>query len=269
MIGIFDSGFGGLQTLAYFQEHYPDYDYIFLADQAHYPFGTKTPKQIEQYTFQALERLFAQWAAIVIVACNTAAAFAIKKRQSTHPDKKALSITMPGMEKIQEIQSNCKHITVRATEGTMKSGMYSRLFSSMPEESNTSMDVIVATDLVDIVEKGITNHNTRKKILAPYIQKLQQSKADCLVLWCTHFPSLIPDIQQGFSGNIINPWYEAVVKFGPYLDRHPEIAKNIAKNGKMHLYTTGDADDFQAIGKNILPSIQKVKHVEIIPEKYQ
>jgi len=263
MIGIFDSWFGGLQTLAYFREQYPQYDYIFLADQAHYPFGTKTPQQIQEYTFDGLHRLFDHGASIVIIACNTAAVFAIKTRQSQHPDKKALSIMIPGMEKIQETQSQCRHITVRATEGTMKSGMYSKLFGNMPHDPNTSMDVTVATDLVDIVEQGIVDTQQRQSVLKPYIQKIKKSKTDCLVLWCTHFPSLIPDIKTNFDGVIINPWYEAVQKFGPYLGRHPEIAENISKNGEIHIYTTGDTDKFLSIGKNIFPHIHNIKKIKL------
>lgn len=263
MIGIFDSWFGGLQTLKYFHNKYPQYDYIFLADQAHYPFGTKTPDQIKQYTFDALNWLFDQWATIVIIACNTAAAYAIKQRQANYPEKKTLSITLPGMEKINEVHADCNHITVLATEWTMKSGMYTRLFESMKPHPWTSMDVIVATDLVDLVEKWITDTEQRSRTLQKYIKWLQKQKTDCLVLWCTHFPTLTDDIRKGFSGDIIDPWYEAVERFWPYLHRHPEIAQSLTQNGTIQLYTTGDPNNFLTIGKNIFSEIQEVHKVSI------
>lgn len=263
MIGIFDSGFGWLQTLKYFHNAYPQYDYIFLADQAHYPFGTKTPDQIKQYTFDALNRLFDQGAAIVIIACNTAAAYAIKQRQANFPDKKTLSITIPWMEKINEIQKNCKHITVLSTEWTMKSGMYSRLFESMNPNPWTSMDVIVATDLVDLVEKGITDEKIRKDTLEKYITWLHKQKTDCLVLGCTHFPVLTDTIKSQFHGDIIDPAGEAVQRFWPYLEKHPDIAQKITQNGQIHIYTTGDPDNFITIGKNIFPDITQVNKATI------
>jgi glutamate racemase len=263
MIGIFDSGFGGLQTLKYFHETYPEYDYIFLADQAHYPFGTKKPEQIQQYTFDALNRLFDQWATIVIIACNTAAAYAIKQRQANYPEKKTLSITIPGMEKINEVHQQCKHITVLATEWTMKSGMYTRLFESINPNPWTSMNVVVATDLVDLVEQGITDETERKQVLDKYLLSLKKQKTDCLVLGCTHFPVLTESIKQYFDGDIVDPGKEAVERFWPYLERHPEIADAITKNGQIHLYTTGNPDKFLSIGKNIIPSIQEAKHITL------
>ena len=265
MIGIFDSGFGWLQALDSFQKAYPQYDYIFLADQKHYPFGTKKPKQIREYAFTALQWLFDQWATIVIIACNTAAAYAIKERQKKHPQKKTLSITIPGVEKIQEDYTACKHITVLTTEWTMKSGMYSKLFDKIVFPW-TSMDVIVATDLVDLVEQWVIDEEIRVKKLEKYIQKIQKQKTDCLILGCTHFPILTPTIEKYFTGDIINPVYEAVKKFWPYLKRHPDIAKKIGKNRKVQVYTTGNTKKFMEIGKNIFPTLKAVKHVDL-PQK--
>jgi len=123
------------------------------------------------------------------------------------------------------------------------------------------MNVMVATDLVDIVEKGVIDETQRKKALDKYLNALKTQKTDCLVLGCTHFPVLTPSIQQYFDGDIVDPGKEAVKRFGPYLARHPEIAEKISKNGRIHLYTTGDPDNFLSIGRNILPSIQGVKRI--------
>lgn len=263
MIGIFDSGFGWLQTLQYFQEAYPHYDYLFLADQKNYPFGTKTPKQVKEYTFQWLQRLFDQWAQIVIVACNTAAAYAIRERQTIYPDKKTLSITIPGMEKITEIQKTCKNIAVRATQWTMQSGMYTKLFEKVDKIKNINMQVTVTTELVDLVERGETDITKKQKIIEKYTKLLEQDKIDCLVLWCTHFPVLLPEIMTQFDGTIINPWYEAVIKIQPYLERHPEIREKLTTNGITKLYTTGDPDNFIAIWKNIFPNLEEAHKVII------
>ena len=253
MIGIFDSGFGWLQTLKYFQEAYPHYDYLFLADQKNYPFWTKTPTQVKEYTFQWLQRLFDQWAQIVIIACNTAAAYAIRERQKIYPDKKTLSITTPGMEKISEVEKTCKNIAVRATQGTMQSGMYTKLFEKIDKTKHINMQVTVTTELVDLVEKGETDTNKKQKIIQKYTQALEKDKIDCLVLGCTHFPVLLPEIKTQFDWKIIDPWYEAVNKFGPYLTKHPEISKKITMNKTTTIYTTWDEKEFAVIGKNIMP----------------
>lgn len=252
MIGIFDSWFGWLQTLKYFRDAYPEYEYIFLADQKNYPYWSKNQKEIKKYTFAGLHRLFNQWAQIVIVACNTAAAYAIKERQKTYPEKKALSITIPWIEKVINQAEEYKNIAVLATQGTLNSGIYYSLYHALWWKNNTSLDIIVAPDLVDIVEKWVTDKVFRLKTLAPYIQKIEEAQADCLILWCTHFPVLQKEIKSLYKWDIINPSYEAAKQLKPYLSRHPEISQKLSKKQNTHIFTTWDVKEFKNIGENIM-----------------
>jgi len=263
MIGLFDSWFGWLQTLTYFQEAYPGYEYIFLADQKNYPYWPKTQEEIKNHTFAGLQRLFDQWAQIVIVACNTAAAYAIRERQKIYPDKKALSITIPWLEKIVRQAKEYSNISVLATQWTLNSGIYYSLYHELGGREDTSLNIIVAPDLVDIVEKWMTDKAFRLKTLSPYIQQLDKAQTDCLILWCTHFPVLMNEIKSLYKGDIIDPAFEAAQQFGPYLARHPEISQKLQVNWSLHIYTTGDSEEFSKIGKNILTGLRKVHHIEI------
>lgn len=255
MIGIFDSGFGGLQTLTYFRRFHPQYDYIFLADQHNYPYGQKTPQEIKKYTFAALQRLFEKGAKIVIVACNTAAAYAIRPRQQEYPNHKALSITIPGLEKIIQDTQKYQNIAVLATQATFHSNIYYTVFDSLGGTPGTKMTITVATDLVDIVEKGITDPEKRIQVIKPYIDEISKEQTDCLILGCTHFPILLEQFQELYKGEIIDPAYEAAQQFGPYLNRHPEIQKELATNASVQVYTTADPVPFSTTGKYIMPDL--------------
>ena len=128
MIGIFDSWFGWLQTMKYFQEKYPQYDYLFLADSKNCPYGSKSGDEIKKLTYQGLNWLFNNGADIVILACNTAAAYSVRARQEEFPQKKVLSITIPGIEKILENKRDDKTIGVLATQATILSNIYTDIF---------------------------------------------------------------------------------------------------------------------------------------------
>ena len=121
-IGVFDSGLGGLQTLHYFKEYLPQYDYVFLADTANNPYGEKSGEQIRELTFNALRYLFDNChVEMVILACNTAAAYAVRDWQMRYPEQKVLSVTIPGVEAMIEGDGTYKHIGVLMTPATMQS----------------------------------------------------------------------------------------------------------------------------------------------------
>lgn len=260
MIGIFDSGFGWLQSLSYIRSLYPQYDYIFLADRKNFPYGNKTPEEIEQHTFAALHRLFDQWAKLVIVACNTASAYAIRPWQSQFPDKKALSVTIPGVERLVESCHN--HIGVLATQATVMSGVYNELFTKLGGQSDADLQLIMAPELIDIVESGEYASDKSKKLVKEYLGKFNK-KMECLVLWCTHFPALIPLIREEYTGTIIDPAWESAQTLWPYLTKHEEISGKLWRHGSLKLYTTGRVETFLEVGKNFLPTIEGVEHVDL------
>ncbi len=250
MIWFFDSGFGGLQSIKYFHELYPTYDYLFLADTKNCPYGTKNEEEIKELTFAWLHRLFDHGATIVILACNTAAAYAIRPRQAQYPDKKVLSITIPGVEALFEKNIQW-HIGILATQATITSGIYPNLIKKNKKHENMIIDYIAAPKLVDIVERWSHDSEEIRKSINEYMDQFHHP-LDCLILGCTHFPILMTFFEEVFDGIIIDPSYEAACKFADYLSRHPEIETRLGRNSASIYYTTWSKDSFNTIASAIM-----------------
>ena len=150
MIGIFDSGSGGLTFLAAMKRRFPEWSYLYYADYEHCPFGEKTPEEIQSFTIAGVQRLFDAGAKVVILACNTASAWTLRKIQTeVFPDKKVLGVTIPGAEKVVEL--GLKNVIVFATEQTVKSRTYAERVRIL--DSDTVVDEIgLSGDLVRSIE---------------------------------------------------------------------------------------------------------------------
>lgn len=260
MIWFFDSGFWGLQTMKDFQELYPQYNYIFLADNKNCPFGNKDGEIIKKLTFNGIQWLFDQWAKIVILACNTAAAYAVRSRQTQYPEKKVLSITIPWIEKILKDDIN-KKIGILATQATILSNIYTDLFHKFGGKNNPDFQFVMAPKLVDLVESGEARQEEIDFIVQEYINKFRD--IDTLILGCTHFPILINNIKRFFIGDIIDPSKEAAIQFGTYLERHPEIKENLTTGGQTTYYTTWPAETFSTIGTRIAEKEIAANQIEL------
>jgi len=250
MIWFFDSGFWWLKTMKDFQELYPQYNYIFLADSKNCPFWEKDWDTIKNLTFNGIQRLFDQWAKIVILACNTAAAYAVRSRQTENPDKKVLSITIPWVEKILTEEHSNKKIGILATQATILSNIYTDLFQKFGWQGNPDFEFVMAPKLVDIVESWETNEEEIEFIVQKYINKFRD--IDSLILWCTHFPILIDHIRKFFTWEIIDPSKEAAIQFWNYLERHPEIKDQLSKDWATNYFTTGSSELFSEIWSKII-----------------
>lgn len=158
------------------------------------------------------------------MACNTAAAYAIRPWQAQYPEKKALSVTIPGVEKV--ISNGYKSIGVLATQATVMSGVYNDLFNKFGGQKDATLHLTMAPELIDIVETGQHQSAEARTLISNYL-KTFPSSMDCLVLGCTHFPALIPLIKELYSGDIVDPAREAAQVFGPYLEKHTEISDRL------------------------------------------
>lgn len=234
--------------MKYFYEKYPQYNYLFLADTKNCPYWAKSGKEIKELTYNWLNRLFNNWAKIVILACNTAAAYSIRSRQEEFPEKKVLSITIPGIEKILEKDRDKENIGILATQATILSNIYTDIFLKLWGES-PRFQWIIASDLVDIIEAGNQNEEEIQMIIDKYIAKFDNIKH--LILWCTHFPVLMKYFEKAFTGDIIDPSKEAANKFEEYLRKHQEIECTITKWWHITYVTTGDKKKFEEIGAHI------------------
>lgn len=234
-IGIFDSGRWWYYTMQAIRTLLPEYDYLFYGDTAHMPYGNKTPEQIRTYTFAGLQWLFDHGCTLVIIACNTAAAYSIRVRQATHPELKTLSVTIPGIEAL--IASGVRSTLFLSTAATSESGILPDL--AYKNNYAGSLEIRPCPWLADLIEEDMKTpltNNHKKEILWPYVDDMT---SESIVLACTHygvwydiFRDLLPDTL------IIDPSQEAAKMFVDYLSRHPEVEQSLSQWGEMEEYRT-------------------------------
>ncbi len=232
MVWFFDSWLWWLHTMKYFQELYPQYNYTFLGDFENAPYGEKDPEWIKKQTFKNLKILFDKWCKIVILACNTAASFAIRDRQAKYPEKKVLSVTVPWIEKC--LQMWYKNISVIATPKTVQSLVYPNLFDKLNinqwkniKKSLFQIQQISVPELVPLIEQWKTSNKEIWHIVNKYCDQID-SQSECLILWCTHFPIIQSLREENLDIDIIDPWYESGIVFWEYLSNHPEIKDKLS-----------------------------------------
>ena len=249
-IGIFDSGYGGLTILKAFldSKKLSAYDYIYLGDNARAPYGNKSRRVIYKYTKQALNFLFKQGCGLVIIACNTASAKALRKIQQeflpqNYPEKKVLGVVIPIIEKIAE--NKAQKVGIIGTRATVESHIYKQEL----EERGINKEIFeqAAPLLVPLVEEAWIGRSETNKILKKYLRSLKNKKINILVLACTHYPFLIKDIERimGKNCQVLNTPEIVTRKLEDYLKRHPEIENRLDKNKKIIFYTTDNTNYFK------------------------
>lgn len=250
MIGFFDSWFWWLQTMKYFYDLYPDYDYVFLADNKNCPFWEKNWDEIQKITFDALNWFFDNWAKLVIIACNTAAAYSIRKRQELYPQKKTLSITVPWVEEIINNWKDNWSIWVLATKATVMSDIYNDLYQRFWWKGSPGFNFVMAPKLVDMVESWVNNDSQVVSQINDYLLNFPND-VSTLILWCTHFSVYKKYFEKLFSWKIIDPSYYSAKKFADYLKRHSEIKKDLSKKWNINFFTTWNVEHFNKIWSKI------------------
>lgn len=256
MIGVFDSGYGGLTVLKEFLKRLPQYDYLYLGDSARAPYGNKSLKVVYTYTRQAVDFLFSQGAVLIILACNTASAKALRRIQQEwlplhHPDKRVLGVVIPLAEAAVDA-SRWGRIGVIGTRATIES----RVFDQEIHKLNPELKVFerACPLLVPLVEEGWVGRPETRSILKKYVLPLKSTAIDTLILGCTHYPFLKKDITRIMGRNCRVLDAPAIVadKLSDYLARHPEIETNLSRTQKRHFFTTDDPERFKTFGENFL-----------------
>jgi glutamate racemase len=272
MIGIFDSGFGGLTVLKALRKGLPEYDYIYFGDNARAPYGSKSEEVIYAYTKEAVDFLFKNGAEIIILACNTASAKALRRIQNeflpqNHPDKKVLGVLIPAAEKAAEMVKigGARRIGIIGTKSTISSGAYEyEIRKSLEKEGVSNKIEILAKAsplLVPLVEEGWVSKPETKTILRKYLSPLKSANVDVLILGCTHYPVLLPIVKRimGRKCQIVDAPEAVLEKFSLYMKKHEGIDKKLKKGGGIIFYTSDDPGLFKANGKKFLEEdIKKV-----------
>ena len=249
-IGVFDSGYGGLTVLKEIREQLPEYDFLYLGDNARAPYGSRSFDVIYQYTWQAVQALFDRDCSLVILACNTASAKALRNIQriklpELYPDRRVLGVIRPSTEELDK-HTKTKHVGVLATEGTIRSNSY------QIELSKFAPDLVVNQHACPMWVPLIENNQFDTPggvyfIQNDLVQILDKDpKIDTILLACTHYPILLEPLQRLLPDHIEVLAQGKLVadSLVNYLDRHPEMAQKCSKDGTVKYLTTESARAF-------------------------
>ena len=252
-IGVFDSGYGGLTILKEIRKRLPEYEYLYLGDNARAPYGNRSFDIVFDFTREAVEELFARGCHLVILACNTASAKALRSVQQQvlpekYPDRRVLGVIRPTVEILGTI-TDTRHVGLFATPGTANSHSYRMELEKMwPDVRITEM---ACPMWVPLVEAGEADGPGADYFVKKYVDQLLQSdpEIDTIVLGCTHYPLLLPKIRQYVREDIrILPQGEIVAEsLADYLQRHPEMEEKCLKGGGVEFLTTENEDKFDSL----------------------
>ncbi len=268
-IGIFDSGFGGLTVYKSIRENLPEYNYLYLGDNARTPYGTRSFETVYEYTLEAVKYLFDQGCHLIILACNTASAKALRNIQQLDlpkiaPDRRVLGVIRPTTELAGEI-SKTKSVGVMATNGTVKSESYVMEINKF--HPGLEIWQQACPMWVPLVENGEWDNNGThyfvKKCVDSLLKKSQN--IDTIILACTHYPMLEGVIQGNLPAgiNLLSQGPIVANRLADYLERHPEIEQNCAKNGIERFQTTDSAEQFDQMAELFLNRSIKSKQVRL------
>lgn len=268
-IGVFDSGYGGLTVLKEIREKLPEYDFLYLGDNARAPYGSRSFDVIYQYTWQAVQALFDRDCSLVILACNTASAKALRSIQriklpELYPDKRVLGVIRPSTEELDK-HTKTKHVGVLGTDGTIRSNSYQIELAKfapdlvvnqhscpmwVPLIENNQFDTpggvyFIQSDLVSLMEKD--------------------PKIDTILLACTHYPILQEQLQRLLPEHIEVLAQGKIVaeSLADYLQRHPEMEALCSKGGSVRYLTTESAKDFSEKASLLMNDQIEAEHLTL------
>ena len=277
-IGIFDSGYGGLTILDGIRQRMPEYDYIYLGDNARAPYGTRSFDVVYEFTLQAVKKLFETGCPLVILGCNTASAKALRSIQQKYlptaaPDRRVLGVIRPTAEIVGEL-SHTKHIGVLATEGTIKSESYNLEIAKL--HPGTTIVGQACPMWVPLVENNEFDKPGADYFVKDSLEKLmtQDPLIDTIILGCTHYPLLLPKIEQQLAHLSTHNAQPSTIKIIPqgqyiaasledYLHRHPEMDTRLTRGGTCQYLTTESATKFRESASLFLHEEVEVQHITL------
>jgi glutamate racemase len=249
-IGVFDSGYGGLTILNEFLNDFPDYDFIYLGDNARTPYGTRSFEMVYQYTLQSVLKLFDMGVHLVILACNTASAKALRTIQQRDlprydATRRVLGVVRPSAEQTVNVTQN-RHIGILGTTGTVQSMSY------ILEIRKFLPDAVVTQQACPMWVPLVENNESDSQGADFFVRRdlnllfSRDSKIDTLILGCTHYPLLMPLIQKYTPEHVkvLSQGKIVSASLKDYLLRHPEIDKKCTKNGTCRFFTTESPEKF-------------------------
>ena len=274
MIGIFDSGYGGLTILNHIRQHLPQYEYLYLGDNARAPYGTRSFDVIYEYTLQAVKYLHQQGCNLIILACNTASAKALRTIQQHDiiPNElRVLGVIRPTVEVIPQ-RTRTKHIGVLATPGTVASESY--VIELLKQDPTLIVTQQACPMWVPLIEAGEHLHAGADYFVEKYLNDLleRDSEIDTIILGCTHYPLIQSKIEAYLSLtnrqiSVVSQGEIVAHSLADYLHRHPEIVKRISSPSEGRLgggyLTTESATKFSESASLFLAEPIQAQHIEL------
>lgn len=268
-IGVFDSGYGGLTVLKEITARLPGYDYIYLGDNARSPYGARSFETVYRYTLECVEWLFEQGCHLVILACNTASAKALRTIQQNDlihidPSRRVLGVIRPTSEIIGKITES-KHVGILATSGTVQSESY------LLEIEKFFPGIVVHQEAcpmwVPLVENNEHDKEGADFFIKKHVENIvkRDSMIDTILLACTHYPLLKKKISKYLPDHVklLSQGEIVAASLEDYLQRHPEIDELCSRNGKQIFYTTDSTADFDNHASIFYGKQVKSVHVDL------
>lgn len=268
-IGIFDSGYGGLTIFDKIREAMPEYDYIYLGDNARSPYGPRSFEVVYHFTRQAVETLFNEGCRLVVLACNTASAKALRTIQQRDlplwdPSRRVLGVIRPTVERMDAV-SKSKHIGILGTSGTITSGSYSLEIKKMFPHITVTGEACPMW--VPLVENKEFDSPGADYFVRKHLEHILAAdpEIDTLVLGCTHYPLLIEKIKAFLPDGItlFSQGEYVAASLVDYLHRHPEMESCLTKQGRCRFLTTESAAKFSDAASVFLSQPVAVEQISI------
>ncbi len=270
-IGVFDSGYGGLTILEEFRRKLPQYDYLYLGDNARTPYGSRSFELVNQFTLEAVRYLFGQGCRLIILACNTASAKVLRNIQqqylpSLEYNCRVLGVLRPTVEALGSLTKS-GHVGLVGTQGTVQSGSYpieiQKLFPDIHLESEA------CPMWVPLVENGEHESPGASYFVKQHLDRLFQRDPliDTLILGCTHYPLLINQIRKHspLGLQIVVQGKLVAESLSDYLQRHPEIEELCSKGGSCRYLTTEAEEKFEEMASVFSHTSIRVEQVHLNP----
>ncbi len=273
MIGVFDSGYGGLTILKDLLHTLPEYDYMYLGDNARAPYGDRSLETLIKYGEEAVEYLFGQGCNLIIIACNSASSNVLRHLQEKYlrapnvKNRKILGVIKPQVEEAIKV-SKSGVIGVVGTTSTIDSNSFDIELRHL--NSKVQVHKQACPLLVPLVEEHWHKKPETKMILKKYLLHLKSCNIDTLILGCTHYPFLYKEFCHimGKKVRVLNPGKIIAESLKDYLKRHPEIESELTQKEKRIYLTTGDAEKFKKLGNDFLGGkIKEVKKIDLTSKK--
>lgn len=251
MIGLFDSGIGGLTVVRALRAARPDLSYVYLGDTARAPYGTKSPETIRRYAEDCADFLLAQGAKAIVIACNTASSLASEHLRARHPELPIFEVVGPAV-RAAAAASRKKKIGLIGTRATVASGVYER--SLLAQDPGLTVISKPAPLLVALVEEGWTDRPEASSIVAEYLAPMKEAGVDVLVLGCTHYPVLKPRIAEAMGEGValIDSAEAVVAEFRAILEKNDKLAATLDASGRASYFVTDPAPTFASLGSEWL-----------------